>query len=416
MDYPFFFTWTAQSKARPLELAGGAGAWFTTQAGDRWLDLGSLIYQVSVGHGHARMVGAVKAQADRLCVSYPGAVYPEKIALAKELLAIAPPGFAKVFFTLGGSDANENAIKIARMFTGRHKLVARYRSYHGATMGAVTLSGDWRRPPAEPGIPGVAHVLDFDCPSCPGGTQAPDCTHEPLTHVPRTLELEGEVGAVFMEAVVGGNGVLIPPKGAMRRVRDACDRHGALLVADEVLTGFGRTGRWLGLEHWDGAVPDMITLGKAVTGGYGTLGAVLVHERVAKHFDDHVLVAGLTHYAHPLAIAAGLEAIRVTRDEGLVENAARLEPVLREGLEAIRARMPERVLRSRVIGLLSGTDLEADAAAFARLSDALKKRRVHAHVNARARALVLAPPLCIREDELGQGLAWVEESIREALS
>lgn len=417
-DYPFFFTWTSQDRASPVHLVGGEGAWFDTSDGARWLDLGSLTYQANVGHGHPRMIEAVRAQAARLCVSMPGAVYPEKIELAERLLAIAPAGFTKVFFSLGGSDANENALKMARLVTGRHKLMARYRSYHGSTMGAVTLSGDWRRPPVEPGIAGVIHVNDFDCHACPGGTRAPDCAHEPLTGFPRALELEGSgtVAAVFVESVGGASGVLIPPPGALARVREACDRHGTLLVVDEVLVGFGRTGRWLGLDHAPGVVPDMITMGKALTGGYGALGAVLVHDRVARHFEHETLYAGLTHYGHPLGIAAGLEAMRVYQEEGLIARAVALEPVLRDGLEHLRREQPKPVLRSRVIGLLSATELDLDDAGWSRLRLALKKNTVHAHVQQKSGALILSPPLCISEADLREGLARIGRSIEEATS
>jgi taurine--2-oxoglutarate transaminase len=413
--YPFFFTWASQKDARPLELTGGSGAWFTTADGGRWLDLGSLVYQVNAGHGHQRIVEAVREQAARLAVSTPGAVYPEKVALAERLLAHAPPGFDRVFFTLGGSDANENAIKIARLFTGRHKLVARYRSYHGATMGAVTLSGDWRRPPVEPGLVGVVHVEDFDCADCPGGLRARDCTHEPITRIPRVLELEGAgtVAAVFVESVVGANGVLIPPHGYLARLRDACDAHGALLVVDEVLAGFGRTGRFFGLDH-EGVVPDLITCGKALTGGYGTLGAVLVHERVARHFDEQPLVAGLTHYAHPLGVAAALEAISVYEEEGLVERAAALEPLFTRALELARDRAGKRGGAVRAIGLLGGIDLALDAAGWKRLGAALRDRRIHMHVLPRAGALIASPPLCIEEADLERGLAQVGDAIAEA--
>ena len=417
-DYPFFFTWTAQDQARPIELHGGRGATFETADGARWLDLGSLVYQVSAGHGHPRIIEAIKAQADRLCVSVPGAVYPEKVKLAERLLALAPEGFTKVFFTLGGSDANENAIKMARLFTGRSKLLSRYRSYHGATLGAVTLGGDWRRPPAEPGLVGVVHVADFDCAGCPHGVRAPDCDHEPLTNIPRVLELEGPgtVAAVFLESVVGANGVLIPPPGYLRRVREACDHHGTLLVMDEVLAGFGRTGRWFAFEHFDGVVPDMITCGKALTSGYGTLGAVLVHDRVARHFDDHMLVAGLTHYAHPLGVAAALAALEVYEEEGLVDRAATLEPVLRSRLEALRERHPSLVRQSRVLGLLSGTELDLDAGGWTRLRAALAAKRVHAHVHPRAGALILSPPLCIEQGLLEEGLDRVEAALTEVIA
>ncbi len=413
-DHPYFFTWGAQKDARPISLVGGEGAHFELATGERWLDLGSLIYQANLGHGNRRVIDAVKAQADRLCLAIPAADYPEKRELAERLLAKAPDGFDRVFFTLGGSDANENAIKIARMATGKFKLLARYRSYHGATMGAVSLTGDARRMAVEPGLPGVVHVSDFDCRACPGGVRAPDCAHAPLTHIPATLSREGDgVAAVFVESIVGANGVLIPPPGYMAEVREACDRHGALLVMDEVLVGFGRTGRFFALDH-EGIVPDLITCGKAITGGYGTLGAVLVHERVSAHFDDRALVTGLTHYAHPLGVAAALETLRVIDDEGLVDRAAALEGTLRAGLERIVQAAGTWGGQTRCRGLLGGVELDLGAGRYEALKSALVARCVHAHLPLQRNILVIAPPLVIGEEELRDGLGTVADAVQEA--
>src|SRR5215468_2545421 len=300
MDYPFFFTWSAQNAVKPIELTGGEGAWFTTADGSRWLDLGSLAYQVSAGHGRKRIVEAIKRQADELCLGMANAVFPAKVELAERLLAMAGPGFSKVFFTLGGAEANENALKIARQVTNRIKLVSRYRSYHGASMGALSLTGDWRRTLMEPGIAGVVHVQDCYCDRCPFGKRVDSCARECATHIGQTMALEGHrsVAAVILEPVPGANGVLVPPAEYWPLVRAACDAEGALLIADEVLTGFGRTGKPFGFQHWD-VVPDLITTAKGLASGYATIGAVIVHERIAKHFDEHVLACGLTYYAHP---------------------------------------------------------------------------------------------------------------------
>lgn len=408
MSEPFFYTWQAQRGAKPFELRGGDGVWLETDRG-RVLDLGALVYQVNAGHGHRRITDAIAGQAARLAVAPPNASYPEKRELAERLLAKAPKGFTKVLFTLGGSDANENALKIARMVTGRYKAVARYRGYHGATFGAVSLSGDWRRQAVEPGMPGIVHVLDLD-PTVLG------------TQIPRVLELEGQVGAVFLESIVGANGVLIPPKGYYEEVRAACDRHGALLVIDEVLAGFGRTGKFFGLEHWD-FTPDMITCGKALTGGYGTLGAVLVHERVADRFEEQVLACGLTHHAHPIGVAAALEALRVYDDEGLVENAAAMEAPLRVGLEALKAKHPGLVGEVRGLGLLFAMELRLDDARRSALVAALREEKVHVHLKGPREirapegfpesALVLSPPLCAKESELDEGVARIGRALAE---
>lgn len=411
-EHPFFFTWTAQDKARPLHITGGEGSWFETADGGRWLDMGALVYQANLGHGHPRMVEAVVKQAQSLCLSTPSAVYPAKTRLAEQLLELAPPGFSKVFFTLGGSEANENALKMARMVTGRHKALSRYRSYHGATMGALTLSGDWRRPPLEPGLPGVVHAMDCYCDRCPFGKTLDTCQRECAHHIDQIMTLDGPgtFGAVFLEPVPGANGVLVPPSDYWPIVREACDRHGALLVADEVLTGFGRTGRWFAFQHYD-VVPDMITIGKALTGGYGTLGAVLVHDRIARHFDTQTLAAGLTHYAHPLGCAAGVAAIDVYREEGLIDRAAELEPVFLGALEAMRARHPERITVTRGQGLLAAMEIEASPSEWKALIDGLWARRVYTHPKPATGMLVLSPPLCVSEAELTEGLARIEAAI-----
>jgi taurine---2-oxoglutarate transaminase len=409
-NYPFLFTWTAQKDAAPLHMTGGEGTWFTTPGG-RWLDLGALSYQANIGHGHPRMAAALKRQIDSLCLATPSAIFDTKTQLAQELLDMAPPGFTKVFFTLGGSEAVENALKMARLATGRFKAISRYRSYHGATMGALTLTGDYRRAPLEPGLPGVVHALDCHCDHCPFGKSPDTCDTECARHIGQLLQLEGAgtVAAVILESIVGANGVLVPPDTYWPLVREACDRDGALLVADEVLTGFGRTGRWLCVEHY-GVVPDMITLAKGLTGGYAPLGAVLVHERVASHFDDSFLYAGLTNYAHPLGCAAGLEAMHIYRDEGLVENAASLETTLMAGL----GRLPNATTVPRGKGLLGAVELDLTAEQWARFKAELAARRVFVHTYPSRETLIVSPPLCITERELTDGLVLVRDALEAA--
>jgi len=405
-DYPFYFTWTSQSGAKPFALTGGDGAWFTTADGSRWLDLGSLSYQVNAGHGRTRIVEAIKRQADELCLSAPAAVFPAKIELATRLLEMAGPGFAagKVFFTLSGAEANENAIKISRLVTKRTKLISRYRSYHGASMGALTLTGDWRRPPLEPGISGVVHVHDCYCDRCPFGQRLESCNTECAANVRSTMELEGDrtVAAVFLEPCAGSNGVLVPPPSYWPIVRAACDSQGALLVADEVLTGFGRTGKPFAFQHWD-VVPDLITVAKGLASGYATIGAVIVHERIAHHFDHQVLVAGLTYYAHPLACAAAVETLKLYEDEKLYENSARLGPILRHELDACAAKIRARSF-VRSLGLLAALEIEAEPAAWQTLVAELAKAKLSLHVEPKRGTAIFAPPLCISEADLRTGL------------
>jgi taurine--2-oxoglutarate transaminase len=403
-EYPFFFTWSAQNTAKAVELTGGQGAWFTTADGSRWLDLGALAYQVNAGHGDRRIIEAIKRQADELCLSTANAVFPAKIELAERLLAMAGAGFSKVFFTLGGAEANENAIKIARQVTGRMKLLSRYRSYHGASMGALSLTGDWRRPPLEPGIPGVVHVHDCYCDRCPFGQKVETCKRECATSIRQTLALEGarSIAAVFLEPVPGANGVLVPPAEYWPIVRDACTADGALLVADEVLTGFGRTGKPFGFQHW-GIVPDIITCAKGMSSGYATIGAVIVHERVAKHFDANVLACGLTYYAHPLACAAAVATMRVYEEDNMYENAERLGPTLRRELDACARRLGAKTF-VRSIGLLGALEIEAAPEAWAALGGELSRRRLSLHVDAKRGTAIFSPPLCITEEELVPGM------------
>lgn len=403
-DYPFFFTWTAQNAAKPVELSGGDGAWFTTKDGGRWLDLGSLAYQINAGHGNRRIIEAIKRQADELCVSTPNAVFPAKVELAERLLAMAGPGFSKVFFTLGGSEANENALKIARLVTGRIKNIARYRSYHGATMGALSLTGDWRRPVVEPGLPGVVHVHDCYCDRCPFGKRVDSCNRECATNIGVTMQLEGarSTAAVFLEPAAGSNGVLVPPPDYWPIVRKICDDDGALLVADEVLTGFGRTGKAFAHHHWS-VVPDIITVAKGLASGYATIGAVIVHERVAKYFDERVLACGLTYYAHPVSCAAAVAALKVYEEDRLFDAAAALSPVLRRELEAVAARIAAKSF-VRVFGLLAALEVEATPEQWAVLGKELAARRLSLHVDPKRGMAIFSPPLCISETELVNGM------------
>ncbi len=404
-DYPFFFTWTAQNAVKPFELTGGDGAWFTTADGGRWLDLGALSYQVNAGHGRKRIVEAIKRQADELCLSAPNAIYPAKVELAQRLLKMAGPGFTKVFFTLGGAEANENAIKIARQVTGRLKMLSRYRSYHGASMGALALTGDWRRAPMEPLIPGVVHVHDCECERCASGNRAGNvCDRGMGGEFARTMALDGArtTAAVFLEPVPGANGAWVPPPDYWPAVRAACDADGALLVADEVLTGFGRTGTPFGFQHW-GITPDMITVAKGLASGYATIGAVIVHERVAKFFDTNVLACGLTYYAHPTACAAALETMKLYEDDKLYENSARLGPVLLRELDAIASRLAVRT-HVRGLGLLAALAPEAPLDRWQKLGSELAARKLSLHVDGKRGTAIFAPPLCITEEELVTGV------------
>lgn len=394
----YFYTWSAQGSAKGVAITGGEGSHFECADGSKWLDLGSLSYQASLGHGHPDMVAAIQKQASELCLAPPNADFAAKSDLAKRLLELAPAGYSKVFFTLGGSEANENAMKMARLVTGRLKFISRYRSYHGATMGALALTGDYRRPPVEPLLGNVIHVLGDD-----------------PAYLEEVMELEGagSIAAVVMEPIPGANGVLLPRDDYWPRMRAACDKHGALLIADEVLTGFGRTGRCFGFEHF-GVEPDMITVAKGLTAGYAALGAVLVHDKVAAHFESQVLYAGLTNYAHPLGCAAGLAALKVYESQSLYARAATLAPTLLGPLQDLCSASPKHFSGARGKGLLAAVDVKGSSEFWDRLRGAISSRRLFLHVSEGRETAIFAPPLNIDEALLVSGMQQFKDAAIEA--
>jgi taurine---2-oxoglutarate transaminase len=422
-----FTTWTAQSTATALEITGGRGARFSTADGGQWWDLGSMTWNAALGHGHPRITGAIADAAARSLLVTPNAAFAAK-ARAGELLAeVTPPGLEKTFFCLSGAEANENAVKMARLFTGRNKIVARTRSYHGATLAMLSLSGDPRREPFEPGLPGVVRMGDPYCFRCPFGQEPTSCAHECAQDLETVLLREGPetVAAVILEGIVGANGVFVPPLGYWTKVRSICDRYGVLLIADEVLSGFGRTGRWFAVDH-DGVSPDMLTMAKGLTAGYVPGGAVIVGEKIARHFDDHVLVCGLTSYAHPLVCEAIVATIETIRDDKLVERAAALGAHLAARLPAFVATRPF-IGDVRGVGLLWAFELTLPAAhAAARTRDPMPEvrmkelaailRRHRLHMHRRDNLLYLAPPLVIGETELDDALGAVGRALDEAFA
>jgi taurine--2-oxoglutarate transaminase len=415
-----FYTWSAQASALPLEIVDGAGARFVTADGARWWDLGSMVWNAGLGHAHPRMRKALADAAGRGLLVTPNAAYPAKLRAADLLREITPSGLEKTFFCLSGAEANENAVKIARLVTGRKKIIARNRSYHGATLAMLSLSGDPRREPFEPGLPGVVRMADPYCFRCPFGKVPASCAHECAEDLETVLLREGpdSVAAVILEGIVGANGVFTPPAGYWKKIRAICDRHGVLLIADEVLSGFGRTGRWFAVDH-DGVTPDLLTMAKGITGGYVPGGAVIVTERVARHFDENVLVCGLTSYAHPLVCEAIVAAIERSRDAGLVARAAAAEPRLRAAFAAFARNRPY-IGEIRGIGLLwafelctPGTYIPLPSGPMAKVAASL--RRNHLHMHKRDNLVYFAPPLVITDAELDEAIAAVGAAFDEAL-
>ena len=303
-----------QDAINPIAVAGAEGRYFWDYDGNRYLDFASQLVNVSIGHGHPKVVAAIKEQAERLCTIGPPMATEPRSELGRLLAEVTPGDLTMSFFTNGGAEANENAIKLARWYTGRHKIIARYRSYHGATAGAITLTGDPRRWPAEPGIPGVVRMLDPYTYRCPAGhpDPCPVCTGAP--HLEEILQYEGAhtVAAVILETVVGTNGIIVPPDGYLQSIREVCDRHGILLICDEVMAGFGRTGKWFACENWD-VVPDILTVAKGINSGYVPLGAMVVREPIADWLRDKYFAGGLTYSGHPLACASAVASIEAFR-------------------------------------------------------------------------------------------------------
>ena len=421
-------SWSTQGKLDTLAVAGAEGSYFWDYEGNRYLDFSSQLVNVNLGHQHPAIVEAIVEQARKLCTIKVSMANDKRSELAQLLAEVTPGNLKASYFVNGGAEANENAIKVARWYTGRSKIVARYRSYHGATAGALTLTGDPRRWSAEPGIPGVVHMLDPYTYRCPAGhpDPCPVCSGGP--HLEELLQYEGPetVAAVILETVTGTNGVFVPPDGYLRSIRDVCDRHGILLILDEVLDGFGRTGRWFACEHWD-VVPDIITLAKGINSGSVPLGAMVVSEPIAEWLQDEYLACGLTTSGHPLACAAGVASIRALRDEGVVENAAAMGDVVGEALSGF-AKDHRAVGEVRGLGLLWAIELvksrstreplvdkpvaplnlggESDGV-MSRISKAAMKRGVSliAHSN----MVIIAPPLTITRAELNEGLTVVDE-------
>jgi taurine--2-oxoglutarate transaminase len=347
------FEWSVQSKVDPIPVARAQGVSFFTPEGKRYIDFNSQLMSVNLGHGEERVNRAIAEQLARVAYANPSMATEPRARLGAKLAEIAPGDVDVFFFTNGGSEANENAIRIARHVTGRHKILARYRSYHGATAGALSLTGDPRRWGAEPGIPGVVHVLD----PYHGIERGWDDAAAALAALEEVIQLEGPqtIAAFILEPVTGTNGILVPPDGYLEGVRALCTKYGILMIADEVMSGFGRTGAWFAVDHWK-VVPDLLTMAKGLTSSYLPLGAVGMRRHVADHFREKLFYGGLTYNSHPVACAAALATIRVYEEDRLVERARERGGTMKQLMEGLAARHPS-VGATRSIGLFGAIEL-----------------------------------------------------------
>jgi taurine--2-oxoglutarate transaminase len=412
------FEWSAQSKVDPIPVERAKGIYFWTPEGKRFIDFNSQLMCVNIGHGDERVIRAIAEQASVLAYANPFMATEARARLGAKLAEITPGDIDVFFFTNGGAEANENAIKLARMATGRHKILARYRSYHGATAGSITLTGDPRRWAAEPGIPGVVHVLD----PYHGIARGWDSAQESLAMIDEIIQLEGPqtIAAFILETVTGTNGVLVPPDGYMQGVRAICDKYGILMICDEVMAGFGRTGEWFAIDHWK-VVPDMITMAKGLTAAYVQLGAVGMRRAVADKFNDKVFYGGLTYNSHPLACAAALATIKVYEDDKLLDNAKKMGALMADLMTDLELRHPS-VGVSRCIGLFGLVELVRDKekrvplAPFNGTSEEMAAlgrffREEGLYTFVRWNTFFTNPPLCITEAELREAFAIIDRGL-----
>jgi taurine--2-oxoglutarate transaminase len=423
-----FWTWSAQAKVRPIPVSRAEGVYFWDVSGRRYLDFNSMVMCSNIGHGDPRVIEAITEQAHELVFAGPSMATKPRALLGKLLSEITPRGLSKFLYTLGGAEANENAVKLARAYTGRHKILARYRSYHGATAGAMAVTGDPRRWAWEPSLmPGVVHFLDPYRYRSTFHRTSPDLpesefTQDYLNHLEEIIQLEGPqtIAAVMIEPVTGTNGIIVPPEGYLPGVRAICDRHGILLICDEVMSGFGRTGAWFAVDHW-GVVPDLMTMAKGLTSGYAPLGAVAMPEKIAGFFNDRVYQSGLTYNGHPLSLAAAIANIRVMQEDGLVEHARAMGPVLAAHLKNLGEAHPS-VGDVRSIGLFGVIELVRDRttrepmAPFNSSSPEMEAVRrqlldrglflyTHWHT------ILIIPPLIINEEQLAEGFRLIDEAL-----
>jgi len=415
------YEWSAQSKVDPIPVAHAKGVYFWTPEGKRFLDFNSQLMSVNIGHGDARVINAISEQAATLAYANPFMATEPRARLGAKLAEIAPGDIDTFFFTNGGAEANENAIKIARFVTGRQKILARYRSYHGATAGSMTLTGDPRRWANEPGMPGVVHVLD----PYHGIARGWESASESLATLEEVIQLEGAhtIAAFILEPVTGTNGVLVPPDGYMQGVRELCTRHGILMIADEVMSGFGRTGEWFAVNHWN-VVPDLMTMAKGLTSSYLPLGAVGMRQFIAQHFKDKVFYGGLTYNSHPMGCAAALATIRVHEEDHLIENARQMGTLMKQLLADLAERHPS-VGAVRSIGLFGIVELirsrrtREPLAPFNGTSEEMTAigkffRQEGLYTFVRWNTFFTNPPLCITEEQLQEGFTIIDRALEIA--
>jgi taurine---2-oxoglutarate transaminase len=425
LDYTLF-SWSKQKGINPIAVQRGEGVYLYDYDGKRYIDFSSGLMNVNIGHGNQRVTEAVVRQMQEVSYVTPSCVTRARGELGKKMAEITPGNLQKTLFTVCGASAIENAIKLARLYTGRHKILARYRAFHGASYAAMTAGGDPRKLPADAQqVPNIIHVEDPYCYRCPWSQEISSCHRECVSHIERVIEFEGpeNIAAILMEGESGSSGCIKYPPDYLQKVRALCDRHGILLIADEVMSGFGRTGAWFASEL-HGIVPDMIATAKGITAGYLPLGALIVTDTIANHFNDTVLWLGLTYADHPVACAAAVEVLKIYEDEHLIENAAAMGRYIDQQVALLSEKHP-CIGDWRNTGLLGCLEIVRNRKTkepMAPFNAKPEEMTVMNQVAARLRQLgmytfvrwnyvFIAPPLCITREQIDEGLAMISDAL-----
>ena len=425
LDYTLF-SWSKQKGIDPIAVKYAEGVYLYDYDGKRYIDFSSGLMNVNIGHGNQRVTEAVTKQMQELSYVTPGCATKARGELGKKLTEITPKGLNKTLFTTGGAEAIENAIKLARLYTGRHKIIARYRAFHGASYGAMTAGGDPRKLASDAQqIPNIIHVEDPYCYRCPWGKEITSCERECVSHIERVINFEGaeNIAAILMEGESGSSGCIKYPPDYLQKIRALCDKYGILLIADEVMSGFGRTGKWFAVDH-HAVIPDMIATAKGITAGYLPLGALIVSDKIASYFDAKILWLGLTYSAHPVCCAAGSAVLKIYEDEDLINHANQMGQYIEKRMEALKKKHPS-IGDFRNTGLLGCIELvknkktkEPMAPFNAKADDmaimnkvAAKLKDLGMYTFVRWNYIFIAPPLCITEEQVDEGLSIISEAL-----
>lgn len=424
------FSWSKQKGIEPIIVEKGEGVYFYDYNGKKYLDFSSGLMNVNIGHGHPGVTEAVVKQMNEISYVTPGCGTRIRGELGKKLAAVTPAGMSKTLFTTGGAESIENAIKLARLYTGKHKILARYRAFHGASYGAMSAGGDPRKIPHDSQQSGnIVHLEDPYCYRCPWGQPGPHgCTKGCISHIERVIQFEGPetIAAILMEGESGTSGCIKYPEGYLKQVRELCDKYDILFIADEVMSGFGRTGDWFGVDT-HGVVPDMIATAKGLTAGYLPLGALIVNDKIAERFDDRVLWLGLTYSAHPVSCAAALKVLQIYEDEQLLSNTIAMGKYIETRIKALQSIHP-CIGDFRNTGLLGCIELvknrdtkepmapynakAPEMAIMNKVAACLKELGMYTFV--RWNYIFIAPPLCINEAQIEEGLSIISEALKIA--